>query len=83
VVYYRAGYVPVDYASSDYGSCAVLESSRATQCPSIALQLVGAKKVQEVLSRPGALERFLMPSEGTDAVRDTWYLGEHVVPRQR
>ncbi|KAF8488207.1 glutathione synthase [Russula emetica] len=73
VVYYRAGYVPVDYASAaDYTTRAVLERSRAVQCPSIALQLAGAKKVQEVLSRPGILERFLAPSEGADAVRDTW-----------
>ncbi|KAI0276758.1 glutathione synthase [Russula aff. rugulosa BPL654] len=73
VVYYRAGYVPGDYASpADYATRAVLERSRAAQCPSIALQLAGAKKVQEVLSRPGVLERFLAPSEGADAVRDTW-----------
>ena len=73
MVYYRAGYVPGDYASpADYATRAVLERSRAAQCPSIALQLAGAKKVQEVLSRPGILERFLAPSEGADAVRDTW-----------
>ena len=73
MVYYRAGYVPIDYASpADYTTRAVLESSHAIQCPSIALQLAGAKKVQEVLSRPGVLERFLAPSEGADAVRDSW-----------
>jgi Eukaryotic glutathione synthase, ATP binding domain len=73
VAYYRAGYVPVGYASpADYATRAVLKSSRAAQRPSIALQLAGAKKVQEVLSRPGVLERFLAPSEGADAVRDTW-----------
>jgi hypothetical protein len=40
-----------------------------------ALQLAGAKKVQEVqevLSRPGILEHFLAPLEGADAVHDTW-----------
>jgi glutathione synthase len=73
VVYYRAGYVPADYLSAaDYTTRAVLESSRAAQCPSIPLQLAGAKKVQEVLTRPGILERFLGASEGADAVRDTW-----------
>ncbi|KAH9987263.1 hypothetical protein BJV77DRAFT_1061641 [Russula vinacea] len=65
VVYYRAGYGPADYASAT-------ESSRAVQCPSIALQLAGAKKVQEVLMRPGVLERFLAPSEGAEAVRNSW-----------
>jgi glutathione synthetase len=73
VVYYRAGYAPTDYASpAHYTTRGILESSRAAQCPSIALQLAGAKKVQEVLTRPGILERFLAPSEGADAVRDSW-----------
>jgi glutathione synthase len=49
-----------------------LERSRAVQCPSLALQLAGGKKVQEVLTRPGILERFLSPSEGAAAVRDSW-----------
>jgi glutathione synthase len=73
VVYYRTGYVPKDYASpADYTTRSLLERSRASQCPSFALQLAGAKKVQEVLTRPGILERFLAPSEGADAVRDSW-----------
>ena len=73
VVYYRTGYAPKDYASpADYATRALLESSRAAQCPSFALQLAGAKKVQEVLTRPGMLERFLAPSEGAAAVRDSW-----------
>ena len=57
VVYYRTGYVPKDYASpADYTIRALPESSRAAQCPSFALQLAGAKKVQEVLTRPGMLD---------------------------
>ena len=73
VVYYRAGYAPVDYApAADYATRALLERSRAVQCPSLALQLAGGKKVQEVLTRPGVLERFLAPSEGADSVRDSW-----------
>ena len=73
MVYYRTGYVPGDYALPvDYSTRSVLEGSRAAQYPSIALQLSGANIVQEVLSRPGILERFFAPSEGADAVRDTW-----------
>jgi glutathione synthase len=73
VVYYRAGYAPTDYASpADYATRALLERSRAAQCPSLVLQLAGGKKVQEVLTRPGVLERFLAPSEGATAVRDSW-----------
>ena len=73
VVYYRTGYAPRDYATSaDYATRGLLESSRATQCPSLALQLAGAKRVQEVLTHPGVLERFLAPSEGAAAVRESW-----------
>lgn len=73
VVYYRTGYSPVDYASpADYATRALLERSRAAQCPSLALQLAGGKKVQEVLTRPGVLERFLAPSEGAESVRESW-----------
>jgi glutathione synthetase len=60
VVYFRAGYTPADYPSaSAWSTRLLLERSRAIKCPSVALQLAGAKKVQEVLSRPGQLERFL------------------------
>ena len=73
VVYYRAGYSPLDYASpADYTTRALLERSRAAQCPSLALQLAGGKKVQEVLTRPGVLERFLTPTEGAESVRESW-----------
>ncbi|KAF8463798.1 glutathione synthase [Gautieria morchelliformis] len=68
VVYYRAGYTPTDYPTpSHYATRIMLESSRAIQCPSIALQLAGGKKVQEVLSRPGVAESFLLdPSRGPE-----------------
>jgi len=49
-----------------------LERSRAAQCPSLALQLAGGKKVQEVLTRPGVLDRFLAHSEGAESVRESW-----------
>jgi len=65
--------VPNDYASqADYETRVLLESSRAVQCPGLTLQLAGAKKVQEVLTHPGMLERFLAPSEGAATMRDTW-----------
>lgn len=72
MVYYRAGYTPADYASpADYATRGALERSRAVQCPSIALQLAGSKKIQEFLSRPNVLERFLTEEQAA-AVRDTW-----------
>ena len=60
VVYYRAGYTPSDYASSsDYSTRFLLERSRAVNCPTIALQLAGSKKIQQILTQDGVLEEFL------------------------
>lgn len=60
VVYYRAGYGPSDYASErDWETRKQLERSLAIKCPSIAVQLAGAKKVQQVLAEPDQLEPLL------------------------
>ena len=83
VVYFRAGYTPVDYpTSTQFETRFTLESSRAIQCPSIQLQLAGGKKVQEVLTHAGVLERFLLSSRtaqspsftqaDVDLVRESW-----------
>lgn len=62
VVYYRAGYAPTDYITDDhYRVRFKLQASRAINCPTLALQLAGGKKVQQVLAEPGVLERFLLP----------------------
>ncbi|KAF8230028.1 glutathione synthase [Tricholoma matsutake] len=59
-VYFRSGYVPSEYPTpAHYSTRFLLERSRAIKCPSIALQLAGGKKVQEVLTQPGVLEHFL------------------------
>jgi glutathione synthase len=59
-VYFRSGYVPSEYPTpTHYSTRFLLEQSRAIKCPSIALQLAGGKKVQEVLTHPGVLEHFL------------------------
>ncbi|KAG6909274.1 hypothetical protein DXG01_001218 [Tephrocybe rancida] len=60
VVYFRAGYAPHEYQTpKHYQTRFLLEQSIAINCPSIALQLAGGKKVQEVLTQPGVLEHFL------------------------
>lgn len=59
-VYFRSGYVPEEYPTpAHYATRILLERSKAIKCPSIALQLAGGKKVQEVLTQPGVLEHFL------------------------
>ncbi|KAJ9125950.1 hypothetical protein QFC24_002735 [Naganishia onofrii] len=67
VVYYRAGYTPADYPTKEQWSTRLLlERSNAIKCPSLALQLAGAKKVQQVLAEPGMLEDFLLRGDGKD-----------------
>ncbi|XP_072305598.1 glutathione synthetase [Eucyclogobius newberryi] len=63
LVYFRNGYAPQQYKSQqDWDTRLMLERSRAIKCPDIATHLTGTKKVQQVLARPGVLERFF-PNE--------------------
>ena len=69
LVYYRCGYTPNDYTSSlDWDVRAMIERSTATKCPTVAYQLVGTKKIQQVLCSPGVLERFIS-KEKADMLR--------------
>ena len=62
-VYYRAGYTPTDYTTqAHYDVRKLLERSLAINCPSIAIQLAGSKKIQAVLAKPGVVESFLLPN---------------------
>jgi glutathione synthase len=74
VIYFRAGYTPTDYPTPrHYTTRVLLEQSRAISCPSIPLQLAGGKKVQQVLTMPGMLERFMgEDKEGCEALRSSW-----------
>jgi len=60
VVYFRAGYTPRDYQNGDkeWQARAKLERSLAIKCPSVAYHLCGTKKIQQIYSTPGFLERF-------------------------
>ncbi len=73
VVYYRAGYAPNDYPT-DLEWCAreTIEKSNAVKCPSAAVQLAGAKKVQQVLDADGVLERFVSDEAIAKAIRATF-----------
>ena len=78
-VYFRSGYMPNDYPESKYYNMRfLLERSKAIKCPTIALQLAGGKKVQEVLTRPGILERFLADKKYGEHV-----FGEHEINELR
>ncbi|RMX56643.1 hypothetical protein pdam_00002416, partial [Pocillopora damicornis] len=73
VAYFRAGYTPVDYPSEDEWSARLtIELSRCIKCPTVAHQLMGTKKMQQVFAEPGVLERFLPNREAVDRVRATF-----------
>ncbi|KAJ0036425.1 hypothetical protein NQD34_005102 [Periophthalmus magnuspinnatus] len=58
VVYFRYGHAPHHYTEQIWDLRLLLERSRAVKVPDIATHLAGTKKVQQVLSEPGVLERF-------------------------
>jgi hypothetical protein len=54
VFYLRAGYAPTDYTGDvEWQGREAMESCSAVSCPSVAYQLVGAKKIQQDLAAPG------------------------------
>jgi glutathione synthase len=64
VVYLRAGYGPSDYPSkTEWQGRRLLELSKAIKCPTIITQLAGCKKIQQLLSNSGILERYVPFSE--------------------
>ena len=50
----------------------MMERSRAVVCPDAGYHLAGTKKVQQILSRPGVLEKFLSDPGDVTKVRMTF-----------
>lgn len=70
VVYFRAGYSPNDYPTdAEWRARDLIERSDAIACPSVAMQLAGAKKVQQDLAVSGRLERFASTPEDAELMR--------------
>ncbi|KAL7205085.1 hypothetical protein ACSBR2_018078 [Camellia fascicularis] len=70
VIYFRAGYAPIDYPSeSEWTARELMEQSSAIKCPSISYHLTGTKKVQQELAKPNVLERFLENKEDIAKLR--------------
>jgi glutathione synthase len=65
VVYYRAGFEVSEYGFSSGGRKArlQLERSKAIKCPSVLSHLTTFKKVQQALTVPGILRRWLSEEE--------------------
>lgn len=71
VIYMRAGYDAAEYDTAGWDARLQLEKSAAIKCPSILSHLATFKKVQQALTIPGALERFLPESEAA-TIRKTF-----------
>ncbi|BGP18187.1 hypothetical protein JCM10213_009031 [Rhodosporidiobolus nylandii] len=72
LVYYRTCYSPSDYTTSsnrDWDTRLLIERSLAVKCPSVAMQLAGSKKVQQVLADPARLARFVPDAAEADKLR--------------
>lgn len=60
VVYFRAGYTPLDYHSNtEWEARYLIEKSNSIKCPTIPYQLCGLKRIQVILNNKKVLERFL------------------------
>lgn len=71
VVYMRAGYEAREYDQVGWDARFRLETSASIKCPSILGHLTTFKKVQQALTAPGALERFLTDDEAA-TIRETF-----------
>ncbi|EGC34001.1 hypothetical protein DICPUDRAFT_153877 [Dictyostelium purpureum] len=70
VSYYRSGYTPNDYPSEvEWSGRLLVERSSSIKCPTIAHHLVGVKKIQQVLAKPGVLEKFITNKESFDRLK--------------
>ncbi|KAF9382550.1 hypothetical protein CPC16_009300 [Podila verticillata] len=58
-----------DQEISEWDGRLLAERSLAIKCPTLAYQLVGAKKVQQVLAAPGQLERFVKDPQSAALLR--------------
>ncbi|KAL3993993.1 glutathione synthetase [Acanthocheilonema viteae] len=73
VVYFRAGYSPCNYPTeTEWTVRRIIELSDAVKCPWIGLQLANTKKVQQVLSENGVLEKYITDNGICARIRKTF-----------
>ena len=70
--YFRSGYSPDNYNDKGWKARYLIERSMAVKCPTVAEQLVGTKKIQQVLATPGMVERFIDDEESVQRIRSTF-----------
>ena len=59
VAYFHIGYSPSQFTRADWDRRELVERSNAVKVPSVPTHLAGTKKIQQVLSDPATLDRFL------------------------
>ncbi|KAE9549320.1 hypothetical protein FO519_007471 [Halicephalobus sp. NKZ332] len=68
LIYYRTGISPEHYPSEkEWDARLLMEKSNALKCPWIGVQLSNTKKVQQVVSQPGFIEKYF--PEKPDSVK--------------
>ena len=50
----------------------MIERSCCIKCPTVAEQLVGTKKIQQVMAVPGVVEKFIHEPEAVGRIRKTF-----------
>ncbi|XP_033113808.1 glutathione synthetase-like isoform X2 [Anneissia japonica] len=73
VVYYRTGYKPEFYKTKvEWKGRLLAEQSCAIKCPSIGGHLAGTKTVQQAISEPGVIEKYIDDPEAVVRIRNTF-----------
>lgn len=71
--YFRAGYSPSSYCNQDtLDARLMIERSCCIKCPTIGEQLVGTKKIQQVMAKPGMVEKFIKDENAVKRIRRTF-----------
>ncbi|XP_066911802.1 glutathione synthetase-like [Clytia hemisphaerica] len=71
--YLRSGYSPNHYSTQERWDARLrIEKSNAIKVPIMSDQLVGTKKVQQVLAEPGMVERFIHDKNAVQRIRKTF-----------
>ena len=79
VVYYRSGYGPNDYPTDkEWRARLLVERSLAVKCPTVGYQLVGAKKIQQLLANPTLLEKYV-PDRDHRALLQSCFTGMYTL----
>ena len=73
IISQRSGYTPKDFETEEaWKDRLMMERSKAIVCSTVAYHLAGTKKVQQILAKPGVVERFIQDPETVQRIRATF-----------